>query len=339
MNAPLFLGSLASLLEAGIALDHALSILMQMQGRSRSRGVIESLLRRVREGGSLSESMALHPRVFPSELRAVVRAGEEGGNLSRSLQEMAEFLERSDALRQKVMASLYYPIFLLVMALASVLVIVTWVLPEFEPIFASAGQQLPLLTRVVRAFGAALVDYFWLFAIIAAALALGIGYVQRQKRLRRIQDRALLRMPVVGRLLTIGQSASLARILGSQLSGGVRIIPALDTAAAALVNSEFAAATLDVRDNVQSGSKFAAALVEAGGFPELMVQLSRVGEETGRLDDMLLKVARFYERQLGLALDRMVAVMVPIMTLAMGLLVAAIVFSVLTAILGLNQLV
>lgn len=334
-----FIDSLASLLDAGLALDVSLSTLAGIQTRKGARALVENLVELVREGQSFSDALDAHNDLFPRETIAMVRAGEESGRLPAALAELSGYLTRANALRAKVIASLYYPAFLIVTALAAVIIIVTIVLPEFEPIFASAGQELPLLTRIVRGFGRAMVDYYWVAPLLAGALIGALGYTRRTPYLRRKRDRWLLAMPVVGPLILIGQSAMLARVLGALLRGGVGIVRALDIVEGILSNAVLADKIQTIRGQVTHGAGFARSLLKAGGFPPVFVQLVLVGEETGRLDQMLVKVADIYDEQLRLSLDRLVAIMVPVITLVMGLVVATIVFAVLSAILGLNQLI
>lgn len=334
-----FVDSLASLLDAGITLDVSLNILAGMQSRQPARDTIENLLKLVREGQSFSGALEAQDNLFPREMIAIVRAGEEGGRLAAALTELAGYLSRANALRQKVIASMYYPAFLIVVALAAIIVIVTLVLPEFEPIFASAGKELPLLTRMVRSFGHALVDYYWLAPLLLGALVMALGYARQNAAARLRRDRMLLAMPLVGRLILTGQTAMLARVLGALLRGGVGIVRALDIVVGTLSNAVLAGKLQDVRNEVKRGAGLARSLSGAGGFPILFLQLAEVGEEAGCLDDMLVKVADIYDEQLSLSLDRLVAILVPVITLVMGLVVGAIVFAVLGATLGLNELI
>lgn len=334
-----FIDSLASLLEAGITLEVSLNILAGMQSRQTAGDTVENLLKLVREGQSFSDALDAHANLFPREMIAIVRAGEESGRLAASLTELSGYLSRANALRQKVIASLYYPAFLITVALAAIVVIVTLVLPEFEPIFASAGQELPLLTRIVRSFGRALVDYYWVAPFLLGALMLALAYARQNPAMRLRRDRLFLAMPLVGRLVLIGQTAMLARVLGALLRGGVGIVRALDIVVGTLSNAVLAAKLRDVRSEVKRGAGLSRSLSGAGGFPILFLQLSQVGEEAGCLDDMLVKVADIYDEQLSLSLDRLVAILVPAITLVMGLVVGAIVFAVLGATLGLNQLI
>lgn len=335
----IFFDSLGSLLDAGLNLDDALVTLAEIQRGQAARELISGLVDLVREGQALSDALATEPGVFPSELIAIVRAGEESGRLSAVLVESADYLSRANALRQKIKASLYYPAFLIVMAITAVIIVVTLVLPEFEPIFASAGQELPLLTRIVRAFGIGLVDYYWVILLVILALVMASVYIRRDPRLRLRRDKRLLGMPIFGQLVLIGQSAMLARVLGSLLRGGVGIVRALDIAGGTLSNKALAVALEGVGDKVKRGEKLGQALSAAEIFPDLFVRLTRVGDEAGRLDEMLLKVAGIYDDHLRIATDRLVAILVPVITLVMGLVVAVIVFAVLSAVLGLNHLI
>lgn len=335
----IFIDSLASLLDAEIALDVSLNTLAGMQPRPSAGAIVVNLLELIREGRSFSNALEAHSELFQREQIALIRAGEESGRLPEALAELSSYLNRSNALREKVIGAMYYPAFLIAVALAAIVVIVMVVLPEFEPIFASAGQELPLLTQMVRAFGRAVVDYYWTAPLFVIAVIGALGYMRRDPVLRRRRDGWLLAMPVIGRLILIGQTAILARVLGALLRGGVGIVRALEIVEGTLSNAVLAEKFNRIRGEVKRGAGFSRSLTEVGGFPPLLVQLSQVGEEAGRLDHMLVKVADIFDQQLRLALDRLVAILVPSITLVMGLVVGAIVFAVLSAILGLNQLI
>lgn len=334
----LFARSMASLLEAGLGVDAALLTVSELQRRAKAREIIADIHRQVKSGLSLSRAAASHEATFSAETVAMIRAGEESGRLAGALAELAEYLERSNLLRSKVRSAMYYPAFLLTMALAAIILVVTLVLPQFEPLFRSAGAELPLLTRWVRGFGKAVIEYYWLILLTPLLIGIGLRQIRRNPRGRLALGRLSLGLPVFGNLILNIDAARFARILGAQLQGGVGIARALATSGEALGNAVLSAEVANIREAVKKGARFAVALEASQRFPHILVQLSRVGEEAGMLDSMLLRVAKMYDEQVEVQLERMVALLVPVITLFMGLVVGVIVFSVLAAILGLNQL-
>ena len=334
----LFARSLASLLEAGLAVDAALLTVNELQRRSKAKEITADIHRQVKSGISLSQAVSTHGVTFSAEFVAMIRAGEESGRLPGVLGELAEYLERSNLLRAKVRSAMYYPAFLLTMAIAAIILVVTLVLPQFEPLFRSAGTELPLLTRWVRSFGLAVVDYYWLFLLVPVTIVVVVAQARRSARGAVALGGFWLSLPVLGTLILNIDAARFARVLGAQLEGGVGIARALETSGNALGNAVLAGEVAKLRDAVKKGTTFAVALQASQRFPHIFVQLSRVGEEAGMLDSMLLRIAKFYDEQVTIQLDRLIALLVPVITLIMGLVVGVIVFSVLAAILGLNQL-
>lgn len=333
-----FIRTLASLLNAGMALDAALGVTAGLQSRERGREVIANLLSAVKAGASLSRALDKEPELFSAEMRAMVSAGEAGGRLAAVLEELADQQERTNRLRSKVQSAMYYPAFLLVMALAAVFIVVGVVLPEFEPVFRSAGQDLPAMTQAVRSFGLFVADYYVWIILLGALAIFGPVYARRGPVGRLAVDGFVLGLPKIGGLVRQVGAARLARTLGSQLKGGVPLVQALETSARALGNAVLERAAQDAVLGLQGGQPLSRALASGDAFPDVIIQMCTVGEQTGRLDAMLLKAAEFYDEQVTTSLDRMVAMLVPVVTLIMGLVVAVIVFSVLSAILGLNNL-
>lgn len=335
----LFMRSMASLLDAGMPVDLALRTVADLQRRAKARELVADMRQRVKAGASLSSALASEAGLFSAEIVAMVRAGEESGNLGEVLTEIGEYLERSDFLRAKVRSAMYYPAFLLTMALAAIIIVVTLVLPQFEPLFRSAGADLPLVTRWVRAFGLFIVDYYWLLIALVLLSIATVAIMRRNLQGRLRLGKAILSLPVVGRISASVNAARFARVLGAQLRGGVGMARALEISRNVLANAVLSAEVDRLGETVRKGSTLAAALQTGKHFPHTLVQLARVGEEAGQLDQMLLRVARIYDQQVALQLDRLVALMVPVITLVMGLVVGVIVFSVLAAILSLNQLI
>jgi general secretion pathway protein F len=268
----------------------------------------------------------------------MIRAGEASGSLDIVLERLGGFLEKSQALRESIKTALYYPIFLLIMAGFSVIILLTFVVPEFEPLFESAGAALPLSTRILVAAGDLLRDYGWLMIIGLAASVYMIRRYLATADGRRGLDEVLLRMPFIGGLITKIEVARFSRTASTLLQSGVGLLHALGIVRDTVKNTVIASSIDSVASRLKEGRGLADPLMATGVFPKLMVHLVRVGEETGKLDDMLAKVADIYDEDVSRATARMLALLVPVVTIAMGLMIAAIIMSIITAIFSVNTL-
>lgn len=329
---------LSVMLGAGQDIDHALQFLVEIAEDRRSRQIVESLRNEVRRGKALAAALADHPRVFSRLYVSLVRAGEAGGNLAESLAQLADLLEREARLKANVQSALTYPALLVVGAIGTVAFLLTYVLPQFTPIFEQAGAQLPGPTRFLIAVGAVVRDdgLLLLAAVLLAVLA--VYRLLQLPRPRLVFDRLLLRVPVVGTLIRRAQAGRLARTLGTLLSNGVSLVLAL-TIARGVLSSRVAIALLDeAATQVKAGSRVAAALAAGGFFPLQTIHLLQLGEETGRLGEMALRAAAIHDEQVSQSVQRLVSLLVPVITIVMGIVVAGIVSSLLVAMLSLNDL-
>ena len=335
----LFVSELATLLRAGLPLARALEILIEVGENTRIVKLLEDLLARVRDGASLADAMAAAGDAFPRMHVSMVRAGEAGGTLDTILERLATYMSRSQALRESVKSALIYPAILLVLAGATVLLLVTFVVPEFQPLFDEAGQDLPLATRIVVACGEFARDFWWaiLLAVLLVALIVRFDYASTAGRLR--WDGWFLRLPLFGDLIGKVEVGRLCRTLGALLGSGVTLLTALGIVRETLENVVLAEAIGQVADQAREGRGLSDPLLSVGLFPRMAVQLVRVGEETGELEAMLLKVADIYDAEVHRSIERMMRLLVPVVTIGLGFLIAAIIASILVAILSINQLV
>lgn len=329
---------LATMLSSGLALDRALEVLVEVVDGRPLKQMISRLWSRIRGGASLADAAAAEGEVFPRYYVSMVRAGETDGSLEVVLGRLADYLDGAEAVRQRVNASLRYPLILLVMTGLSITVLLTFVLPEFEPLFEDAGEALPLLTRGVMAVGDAFRDYgaFGLVLLLA-------GLVLLRRRLkdpafRRRWDGRLLALPLVGPLVTKIEVGRLARTLGSLLGNGVALPQALNLTREGAGNAAIADAVERVTAAAKEGQGLAGPLLQTGRFPALAVHLIRVGEETGRLDEMLIRVADIYDAEVERTVQQLLALLVPVITIGLGAVIALIIGSVVVAIFSVNQL-
>ena len=328
---------LATLLQAGLALDKALEMLITIAEKSPFREVLEKLLAQVRGGASLSAALESHGRLFSRFYRNMVKAGEASGALDVALARLAEFMERSRELRDSVLSALLYPVVLVVVGILSMAVILGLVIPKISQMFAEAGQQLPWFTRLVVSAGGFVENYWWLMALAAVGLYVFMRrqYAQTASRLR--WDGRLLRLPLVGALIARLEAARFTRTLGTLLGNGVPLLDAIAIAKEVVANQVIAEGIRRVSEQVRRGEGLARPLTEARVFPPLAGHLMQVGEESGNLEAMLMQLAQIYEREVQSALRRLMAVLEPTLILGLAVVIAAIILSVVMAILSINN--
>ena len=334
----LFSQQLSRLLKANLPLDRALEILTTLAAEKRSGEVIRRTLERVRDGASLAEAMAAQEKSFPQAYISMIRAGEAGGALQAVLSRVADFLVRSEAIRQTIISALIYPALLVVVAGLSITLVLTVVLPQFEPVFREAGARLPLSTRIVMSLGDGLRDYWWVLLFALGMIASVWRLLKERSAIALRRDRLLLAMPIVGALVGKFEIGRFSRTLGVLLANGVAAPRALALCNAVVGNRVIAAAVDTVSARFNEGEGLSAPLSRAGCFPSLSVQLIRIGEETGRLEEMLQEVAEIYEQEVQRALERLLALLVPTITIIMGAAIALIIVAVMTAMISINDL-
>ena len=330
---------LSTLLGAGLPLDRSLGILVELSDNDRVKATVEKIRNRVREGGSLSDALEERHGVFSRFYINMVRAGEVGGSLDQTLARMAEYLERAKELKDSVVSALIYPALLVFLAIVSLMLLMIYVIPQFTPMFEDFGGDLPFLTKVVVGVGDILQRFWW--AIIGLSI-LAVAWFKSQmagEKTRFVWDRRFLNTRWVGDVIAKIETARLARTTGTLLVNGVPLLSALSIAKNVMTNTVLAVEVAEAAKKVKSGAPLARALDEDGHFPSLALQMINVGEETGQLDDMLVKVADTYDREVRITIDRLMALLVPVLTLGLALLIGVIVMSVLMAILSVNELV
>ena len=327
---------LSSLLNAGLPLDRALTILLGVTDE-QTKALLERVQEKVRGGSSLADALEAQG-VFSRFYLNMIRAGEAGGALEAVLKRLTEFLERSRALRESVTSALIYPIILLTVAALSVIILLTFVVPQFQRLFADAGKTLPLATQIVIAVGDGFRHYWWVGAIIIVFLAAAMRQQLNAPASRARWDRWFLHLPLFGDLIAKVETARLTRTLGTLLGNGVSLLNALTIVRETLSNQVLVTALGEVAEHVKTGRGLADPLLESGDFPRLAVQMIRVGEETGQLQEMLLQVAETYDGEVQTAVKRMLTLLEPALILGLGVIIAAIIMSILVAILSLNEL-
>jgi len=330
---------LATLVEAGLPLDRALAIVEELAPHPRAKALVGDLLLSVRGGSSLSEALAKHhPRPFSRLYINMVRAGEKSGVLEITLRRLAEFLEARAAFAEEIISALAYPVVIFAVAIGAIVFLMTFVVPRFATIFADLGQAVPLPTQILMMASAIVQGYWWLGVLALFALGLGWRVWTGTPDGRLRWDQIRLGLPLVGRLALKIETARLARTLGTMLKSGVPVLGALAVVGDMMTNQAIGRAVGRLADGVKRGGTIASGMQEQARFPSLAIHMVRVGEETGRLEEMLLKVAETFEADVRTELKRVVGLLGPAIILGMGVLVAFIVVAMLLAIFSINEI-
>jgi len=335
----LLTGELATLLDSGLPLDRSLLVLIQLtEDNDKLSKMISQVLESVKGGTSLADALESQEGVFSRFYLNMIRAGEMGGNLGDVLTRLAEYLERSQELKDTVATALIYPAILLVMSLASLFVMLTFVVPQFTEMFESSGKALPVPTQIVVALADGLQSYWWL---IALTVLVASSYMKSQLAdpvTKKIWDGRFLTMPLFGEILLHMETANLTRTLGTLLGNGVSILKALGIVRETAGNTVIVDVLHDAEEQLKQGRSMSDALIKSDCFPKLAIQMIKMGEETGRLEEMLLRVATIYDKQLRTSIQRMLALLEPALIITLGLMIAGIIVSILLAILSVNDL-
>lgn len=329
---------LAVLVDAGVPLDRSLATVLENIEQAPTRAAFNGLLRSVREGRPLSRALDDAGAAFPPMAAAMTAAGEADGRPAAALAKLSETLERAEALRTTLVSAAVYPAMLLAIAAGVIALMLFWVVPQFETLFSDSGAKLPFMTQLVlgvsrwaRAYG---------LVALAVAIAAGAGAVQllRRPALRRAGERVLLGVPRLGRLVAMAETARFMRVLASLVQGGVTLPEAVAIARRSLANGVMGEAVDRIAKGLREGQGLTGPLTASGVFPAMVKPYLRTGEETAQLPLMLDRLADALDTEVRLQLQRLVGVLTPLITVAMGAIVATVIASIMTAILGFDDL-
>lgn len=311
----------ATMISAGLPLVQSLNILGRQTENRVFRKVIGDLVYDVETGHTLAGAMGRHPKVFSQLSVNMVAAGEAAGALDTILGRLSEFLEKSSALGRKVRAAMVYPAMIFGVSIPTVAILLIFVIPTFQTMFASSGVPLPLPTRLVISASGAVQSYWWamLGGVIAGLFSL--DRARRTQRGRLATDRLLLSIPVLGSLLRKAAVARFTRTLGTLVASGVSILEGLEVTAKTADNRVIHDAVMKSRASIAGGDTIAGPLEESGAFTPMVVRMVEVGEQTGGLDEMLARIADFYDQEVDSALEALIAAVEPLMIIVLGILV------------------
>jgi len=333
-----FTQQLATLLEAGMELDRSLAILLDLTDNQRFRSILRGVLADIQSGSSFADSLAKHPRLFSRLYVNMVKAGEASGVLEMILSRLAGFLERSKAVRDEVTSAMIYPLLLLLVGGGAVVVMMNFVIPRFAQIFADTKQLMPLPTRILLAISTFTTSYWWIFLglIVVGWVALRAYLQTEEGRVR--WDQWKLELPLLGSLIREIEVSRFARTFGTLLQSGVPVLPAVSIVKETITNRVIAGAMSRLQEGAKRGEGISGPLRATGAFPSFSIHMAKVGEETGKLEEMLIKVADTYDERVRRTVKRLTSLLEPVLILTLGAIVGFIVLSMLLAIFSINEL-
>ena len=320
-----FTRQFATMINAGLPLVQCLDILSQQNDNAAFKAVIANVMSEVESGSTLAEALRKHPKVFDKLFTNMVQAGEAGGVLDDILLRLAAYIEKAEALRRKVKSAMTYPLVVACVAIGATVFMLLFIIPTFAKIFLEFGGELPLPTKIVMGLSAFLRGAWYILVGIAIAMIVLYRRYAATENGRRTVDRAMLRIPIFGDVLRKGAIARFTRTLGTLISSGVPILDGLEITAQTAGNKIVEEAIMATRGSIREGETIAGPLRQSKVFPPMVVQMIGIGEETGALDEMLNKIAAFYDDEVNTAVDTLTSVIEPIMIVVMGLMVGGMV--------------
>ncbi len=324
----IFARQLATMLGAGIPLVQAFEIIGSGHDKPAMQKLVLEIKSDVEGGTSLHEALAKHPLYFDDLFVNLVEAGEQAGALEGLLEKVATYKEKSEAVKKKVKKALFYPAAVLVVAVIVTVILLVFVIPQFEDLFKGFGADLPAFTQMVINLSKFVQSEGVFIAIVLGAAGWVFFYFKkRSRKMRHFLDRAILKMPIIGPILNKAAIARYARTLSTMFAAGVPLVEALESVAGACGNIVFEDGVMKMRDEVATGQRLQRAMENTGLFPNMVVQMIAVGEESGSLDTMAAKVATFYEEDVDAAVDSMSSLLEPLIMLILGVLVGGLVIA------------
>ena len=329
---------LSVLLRAGLPLDRALKVLIDMDGQPRMRAVLSELLKSVKGGKALSIALQPFEDTFGSFYLSMVRAGEASGQLSAVLDRLVEHLENAKATRDSVVSAMIYPAILLVVAVLSIVVMLGFVVPQFETLFNDMGDALPAMTKGVIAAAEFIKAWGLVLAIFVVLLGVVIQRWAASEAGKTTLDQRLLSVPIVGNIAFEYEMAKFARTVGTLLGNGVSLLKAIQIAIDTVGNLPLKEGLGVLPPAVKAGKRMSVALDETKMFTPMVIQMTRVGEESGSLDGMMLELAKVFEGHVASGIKRLLTLLEPVLILTMGAVIAVIIIAILMGILSVNDL-
>ena len=324
----IFSRQIATMMASGVPMVQSFDIIADGQKNPRFKNMLVEVKQSIEGGSTLHEALGLHPVQFDELYRNLVRAGESAGVLDTILDTVATYKEKTEAIKAKIKKALFYPIMVLVVAFAVCMVMLLFVVPVFAKTFQDAGAQLPAPTQIIVTMSNFMKEYWWvvIFGTIGSIVALVMAK-KRSVKFAHFLDRVTLKIPVMGNILRQSAIARFSRTLGVTFKAGVPLVEAMDAVAGATGSVVYAEAVHQMRDDVAVGHQLQLAMRQTGLFPNMVVQMVAIGEESGALDHMLFKCAEFYEEEVNNAVDTLASLLEPLMMVILGVLVGGMVIA------------
>ena len=333
-----FTSELAVLLRAGLPLDRALKVLIDMAVEPRMLQLLNQLLKAVKGGKALSQGLIQNEDIFGNFYINMVRSAEASGQLPEVLERLVEYLENAKATRDSVVSALIYPSILFVVAMLAIVGMLGFVVPQFETLFADMGEALPLMTRMVITAADFVKSYFWLIVVVVGGVSLYLrNWAASEKGKAELHEK-MLKMPIMGGIVFEFEVAKFARTAGTLLGNGVPMLQAISIAIDTVENRVIKEALSVLPPAVKAGKRMSSALDKTGMFTPMVVQMIRVGEESGSLGEMMLELAKVFDGHVQANVKRALTLLEPVLILSMGVMIAFIIISILMGILSVNDL-
>jgi type IV pilus assembly protein PilC len=323
----IFTRQFATMISAGLPLVQCLDILAKQASKPSFGTIIGDVTHEVESGSTLSDSLGKHKDVFDDLFRNMVAAGEAGGVLDEILMRLANYIEKADALKRKIQSAMVYPAVVLSVALGATAFMLIFIIPTFAKMFTDFGGELPLPTKIVLMMSNFLQGFWWVLVLVGVGIVVIYNRYYATEGGKRVVDGVMLKIPVLGDVLLKGAVARFTRTLGTLIASGVPILGGLEITARTAGNKVIAEAIMTARASIREGETVAAPLKTSGVFPPMVVQMISVGEQTGALDEMLTKIAVFYEAEVDTAVDTLTSIIEPVMIVVMGGIVGGMVIA------------
>ena len=314
----IFLRQLSVLLSSGVPLLESLNSLHESAISPALSRVLKFMIEDIREGKTMSDAMARHPKVFEPMVVNLVKAGEQGGILDEVLGRLGDYFEKRKKLRSKIVGAMLYPVVTILVAIGAMSAILIFVIPKFEDLFKSQGQDLPEMTKIVVNMSHMLTERWYVIVFVFVALPMILSFLYKTGPLRRPLDMFFLKIPIFGSLIKRGAVARMSRTLSTLLKSGIRINDGIDITIGTMGNVIVDEYMLQAKEEILSGKPFSEPLKKTGFFPVIVVQMISIGEKTGNLDSMLEKVADFYEEEVETTADQLTSLLEPVVIVVLG---------------------
>jgi type IV pilus assembly protein PilC len=321
-----FTRQLATMLKAGVPLLQSFEIIARGHSNPRFSRLMMDIKGKIETGSSMSQAFREHPKYFDALYCNLVQAGETSGMIDAILDRIATYKEKILAIKGKIKSALFYPISVVTVAIVVVWVIMVWVVPSFEKVFKNFGADLPAPTLIVMAISKFVVAWWWLGAVAIVGMIFGVAYLLRTSTTFRLGwDRAILKLPIVGSILRKATIARWTRTLQTMFAAGVPLVESLDAVAGASGNALYAAGTKRIQTEVSTGTSLTNAMGNTNLFPTMVLQMTQIGEESGSLDNMLGKIADYFEREVDDAVTALSSLLEPIIIVFLGIVIGGLV--------------